>query len=80
LREEKENMLTADQLVALAEAHRETLEREIRLQHLFSQLPRQPARWRKWTGSSLMWAGAMLVSWGEGVSATRGRQRFEIAS
>ena len=72
-------MMYPTDMVALAEARRTTLEKEIRMQHLLSQLPQQPARWRKWTGGSLMWAGSRLVNWGEGVAATNNSQRLEIA-
>lgn len=67
-------MLMPDELVALAEWRREALEREIRMRHLLSQAPRPPARWRQWTGSSLIWAGARLVQWGEGMATSSRHQ------
>jgi hypothetical protein len=70
-------MMYPSDMVALAEARRVALEKEIRMQYLLSQLPQRPARWRQWTGGSLMWAGSRLVNWGEGV-ATSGTQKFEI--
>lgn len=70
-------MMYPTYMVALAEARRVALEKEIRMQHLLSHLPQQPARWRKWTGGSLMWAGWRLVNLGEGVAATNGPQRLE---
>jgi hypothetical protein len=70
-------MLPTD-MVALAEARRESLEQEIRYQHLLSQLPQQPARWRRLTGSSLMWAGERLVNWGEGMATTSRARHIEV--
>lgn len=72
-------MLLPSELVALAESRREVLEQEIRLQQLLSQVPRSPSRWQQWTGGGLMWAGAMLVSWGEGI-ATPKRRHVEVIS
>jgi hypothetical protein len=73
-------MLLPSELVALAESRREALEREIRLQQLLSQVPRSPARWQQWTGGGLMWAGAMLVSWGEGIAAPNRGRHVEVIS
>jgi hypothetical protein len=71
-------MLLPDELVALAEWRREAIEREIRLHQLLSQAPRRPALWRQWSGGSLMWAGAMLVQWGEGVAAPNDQRGVEL--
>jgi hypothetical protein len=73
-------MLLPNEMVALAESRREVLEQEIRLQQLLAQAPRSPARWQQWTGGGLMWAGAMLVSWGEGMAASNRRRRVEVIS
>jgi hypothetical protein len=72
-------MLLPDDWLALAEWRREELERETRLQMLSAELPRSPARWRLWTGSSMVWAGARLVYWGEQMVAIRCGERIEIA-
>jgi hypothetical protein len=49
---------------------REAFEKEIRLQHQLAQLPKEPSRWRQWTGGGMMWAGTRLVRWGEGMKTT----------
>jgi hypothetical protein len=67
------------EIIALAEARREEFEKELRLQNQLAQLPQPPARWRQWTGSGLMWAGARLVNWGEGVAMTDCPQHVEVA-
>jgi hypothetical protein len=61
-------MMFPTEIDALAEARRETFEREMRLAHQLAELPQPPARWRQWTGNGLMWAGARLVNWGEGLA------------
>jgi hypothetical protein len=71
-------MMLPTEVMALAEARREAFEREIRLQAQLVQLPQRTARWRQWTGSGLMWAGARLVNWGEGVAMMDGSQRIEV--
>jgi hypothetical protein len=73
-------MLMPDQLIALAEMRREALERESKLHHLLAQVSQPPARWRQWTGGGLMWAGARLVQWGEGIGAATRRQRVELVN
>jgi hypothetical protein len=67
-------MMLSTELIALAEARREAFEKEIRLQNQLAQCPPQPARWQLWTGSGMMWAGAKLVNWGEGIAANGSRQ------
>jgi hypothetical protein len=72
-------MLLPDDWLALAEWRRQAFERETRLQMLSAGLPQPPARWRLWTGSSMVWAGARLVYWGEQMAAVRCGEGVEPA-
>jgi hypothetical protein len=40
-------------------------EKEMQQQQLLAQLTPQPSRWRRWTGSGLVWIGTWLLRWGE---------------
>ncbi len=71
------HMLLPDDWVAIAEARRQEFEREAKVNFLLAQVPRTPARWQRWTGSSLMWTGARLVRWGEGLAAAACDQGVE---
>ena len=70
-------MMLPTEVVALAEARREAFERELQLQRKLALLPRAPSRWRTMTGGSLMWAGAQLVRWGNGVAMTNRSQTVQ---
>jgi hypothetical protein len=73
-------MMLPTEMIALADARRESFEKEIRLHAQLALLPQPPARWRQWTGNSLMWAGARLVNWGEGMTVTNCPQGCEVVS
>lgn len=73
-------MMLPTELAALADARREEFEREMRIAHqLAAVTPRTPG-WRRWTGSAMMWTGARLVNWGEGVAVAHPTRRYEIAN
>jgi hypothetical protein len=76
--EEKMNMINPE-LVALVEARREAFEKEVRLQRQLAQLPQRPSRLRKWTSGGLLWAGANLVQWGQGLMAEECARGIESA-
>ncbi len=71
-------MMLPTEVIALAEARRESFEKEIRLQHQLSQLPQRPSRLRQWTGNRMVWAGARLVRWGESMAVTDCTQHVEV--
>ena len=72
-------MVLPTELSALAAARREEFEKELRLAQQLAEVAPQPERWRRWTGSGMMWAGARLVAWGEGVALPPRARGFEIA-
>jgi hypothetical protein len=71
-------MILPTEALALAEARREAFERELRVQQQLAVLPQQPSKLRQVTGNGLIWAGARLVNWGEGMAAAKRTQRFEV--
>ena len=73
-------MMLPTELVALAEARRDAFEQEMRLRRQLSELPPVPMRWRQWTGESMMWAGAKLVRWGEGVAMVACSRNVEMVN
>ncbi len=68
------------ELAILADMRRDAFEREARLQSQLAQLPREPARWRLLTGGGMMWAGARLVRWGEGLKMNECSQGAEVVA
>lgn len=62
-------MMLPTDMLALAEARRESIEREMKLARTVQLAPQPPSRFQQWTGSGLVWIGARLVRWGEGMSA-----------
>lgn len=68
------------ELATAVEMRREAFEREMRLQCQLAELPKEPPRWRRWTGGSMMWAGAHLVRWGEGMKARNSDHNFEVVA
>lgn len=62
-------MMLPTDMLALAEARRESIEREMKMLHYAELASRRPSRFRQWAGDGLMWLGVRLVRWGEGMSA-----------
>lgn len=62
----------------IARARQEAMTREMQRQLLLAQLPELPARWRLWTGGSLLWLGARLTRWGEQVADVPYRTQQEV--
>jgi hypothetical protein len=68
------------EMAILADMRRDAFEREVQLQCQLAQLPKEPARWRLWTGGGMMWAGTRLVRWGEGMKMTECSQGVEVVA
>jgi hypothetical protein len=58
-------MLFPQQLEDIAQDRERDWNKEREYQRLLAQLPREPARWRRWTGNSLVRIGTGLMRWGE---------------
>ena len=71
-------MMLPSEVIFLAESRREAIEHELRVQRMLAELPASPARWRRMTGRSMMWAGTRLVNWGNSVAAQEYRLRESI--
>jgi hypothetical protein len=70
--------LLPDDWVAIAEARRQEFEREAKVNFLLAQLPQRSVRWQRWTGNSLVWAGAKMVHWGKGLAAAPSDPGVEV--
>lgn len=73
-------MMLPTDIVALANARREAIEKEIHTMQLLAALPRQTPFWRTWAGHGLVWTGSRLVRWGEGVARRQAAPRLELWS
>ncbi len=62
----------------VAQERARSWEKEIQQRQLLAQLPRQPAAWRLWTGSILVWLGTWLMRWGSRVTPNECRQGVSV--
>jgi hypothetical protein len=79
-REGEVDMMLPTDIVALANARREAIEKEIHTMQLLAALPPQTPFWRMWAGNGMVWTGSKLVQWGEGVARKELAPQLEIWS
>ena len=58
-------MMWPDQWEAVAAERRRDWEKESELQRMLAQIPRNPVRWRQWTGKLMVRIGTVLMRSGE---------------
>lgn len=61
-------MMLPQQWEIVAQERMRSWEKEMHYRQLLAELPREPARWQRWTGSTLVWTGTWLMRLGERVA------------
>lgn len=59
---------------------RRNWEAEVHQRHLRAQLPRRPARWRRWAGAWLMGTGRRLTHWGAAMAEAEAAPPMSLAN
>ena len=72
-------MMMPEQWEGVAQERLRDWEKEVCHQQLLLQLPQEPARWRRWTGSSMVWAGTWILRWGERMAQRECQESVQVA-
>lgn len=72
-------MMMPHDLEGVAQERLRDWDKEIHQHQTLAQLPQEPARWRRWTGGSLVWTGTWLLRWGERMAARECQESVTVA-
>ncbi len=58
-------MIMPQHLEGIAQDRMRDWEKDMKFRRLLAERPQKPPRWRRWTGNTLMWIGALSLRWGK---------------
>jgi hypothetical protein len=72
-------MLLPQEWEGVAKERMRSWEKEIQQQQLLAEVAQEPSRWRRWTGSGLVWIGTWLLRWGERMAQRECQESISVA-